>query len=221
MSKTQSLTELLFAGGWVGGVIFLLSLAACTLVILFLLQFRRKVLIPSELIAEMTALLESGRIRQVMERCRQEPCAFTNALLAGLQNGDAGFGAVERSVEETIAEETAAMYRKVELLSVIGNIAPMLGLLGTVIGMVLAFGELAASDGLGRNLAQGIYFALVTTVEGLLVAIPSLLAYALFNNRVAALSTELTHALEATIRPLRKGIQSRAASVPQPPIPPS
>ena len=204
VKKTQKFTELVLAGGWVGAIIFLLSLIACTLVIHFLLVFRRSVLMPSDFQKEVTTLLESGRIRQAMEQCRREPSPFANALLAGLLNGESGMGAVERGVEDAVAEETATMYRKVEYLSVIGNIAPMLGLLGTVIGMVMAFGELAASDGLGRNLAQGIYFALVTTVEGLLVAIPALLAYALFNSRVAVLASELTHSLETAIRPLRK-----------------
>ena len=72
----------------------------------------------------------------------------------------------------------------------------MLGLLGTVVGMVSTFGELAVADGSGRNLAGGIYFALVTTVDGLLVAIPVLVAHAVLNARGAARFAELVQRLD-------------------------
>ncbi|MBO7679905.1 MAG: MotA/TolQ/ExbB proton channel family protein, partial [Thermoguttaceae bacterium] len=89
-------------------------------------------------------------------------------------------------------------------------------LLGTVLGMVAAFGELAASDGLGHfaNLAQGIYFALVTTVDGLLVAIPALALYSYFNHRVASFSAEAAELATEMFRPLKRHFLSRGAVPP-------
>ena len=88
----------------------------------------------------------------------------------------------------------------------IGNLAPMLGLLGTVVGMILAFKTVAETQGAARaaDLAQAIYLALVTTVEGLIVAIPSLAAYAYFRNRVDELMAEVAVTLQQLLAPLRR-----------------
>ena len=82
----------------------------------------------------------------------------------------------------------------------------MLGLLGTVLGMVSTFGELAVSDGSGRNLANGIYFALVTTVEGLIVAIPVLVARAWLNARIADRVSDSVQKLDAIFEPAKRAL---------------
>ena len=149
-------------------------------------------------------------------------------LHAGLSEVDGGYSAVEKAMEDAIAEQTARLYRKIEYLSVIGNIAPMLGLLGTVIGMIVAFREVASTQGAARaaDLAEGIYLALVTTVEGLLVAIPSLAAFAVFRNRVDQLVAETTYAAQHAVTPfkkLRRAHRGAAAASPAapPPVPPT
>ena len=212
----STLWELVKAGGWIGGILFLLSLAACSLAIQLLMTIRRKTLLPLPLAEEVGAALERGRLSAAMERCGQDRSFLAQVLLGGLKNFDGGWDDVEEGASEALASETARLYRRTEFLSVIGNIAPMLGLLGTVLGMVAAFGELAASDGLGRfaNLAQGIYFALVTTVDGLLVAIPSLCVYSFFNHRVATLSAETAALVEELLRPLRRHFLSQRGAGP-------
>lgn len=210
---------LIKAGGWIGVIIFMLSLAACTLTIQLLLKIRRSVLLPNELIDEFGALVEKGRLQSALESCRRHPSLLASILTAGLKNFEAGWDDVEKGAGESLAQETARLYRRNDFLAVIGNISPMLGLLGTVLGMVTAFGELAASDGLGRfaNLAQGIYFALVTTVDGLLVAIPALALYSFFNHRVASISSEAAELATELFRPLKRHFLSRAG-VPTAPL---
>src|ERR671914_570403 len=99
---------------------------------------------------------------------------------------------VEKAMEDATAEQAARLFRRIEYLSVIGNIAPMVGLLGTVTGMLLAFKQVADTEGSAgaAQLADGIYQALVTTVAGLIIAIPSLGAFALFRSRVDQLVAE-------------------------------
>lgn len=210
------------AGGWIGVIIFILSLAACTLTIQLLLKIRRSVLLPNELIDEFGALVEKGRLQSALESCRRHPSLLGSVLTAGLKNFEAGWDDVEKGAGESLAQETARLYRRNDFLAVIGNIAPMLGLLGTVLGMVTAFGELAASDGLGRfaNLAQGIYFALVTTVDGLLVAIPALALYSFFNHRVASISSEAAELATELFRPLKRHFLTRAGAAAVPPAQP-
>ncbi len=128
-------------------------------------------------------------------------------------------------MEDAAAEQSARLFRKIEYLSVIANIAPMIGLLGTVIGMIFAFQEVAATQGQARaaDLATGIYQALVTTVGGLLVAIPTLAAFAIFRNRVDQLVAEGSYMAQHVFAPLkRKRHPPRTnAGQPRPPAPPA
>src|SRR5204862_5694787 len=105
-----------------------------------------------------------------------------------------------------MAEQSARLFRKLEFMSVIGNIAPMLGLLGTVTGMLFAFYEIAQQKGTAgaADLAVGIYQALVTTVVGLIIAIPSLGAFAFFRNRIDQIMAEAASAANHAFTPLRK-----------------
>jgi biopolymer transport protein ExbB len=106
---------------------------------------------------------------------------------------------------------------------VIGSLAPMLGLLGTVTGMLMAFQEVATSQGKAgaADLAEGIYQALVTTVVGLIIAIPALGAFAVFRNRVDGLVAEAAYMVQHAFGPLkRRGSAPAVAAVPAPPPPP-
>ena len=113
---------------------------------------------------------------------------------------------MEKALEDATAEQSARLFRKIEYLSVIGNIAPMVGLLGTVTGMILAFQRVATTQGAAgaADLAEGIYQALVTTVGGLIVAIPSLGAFAIFRNRVDQLAAEAAYAAQRVFASLKK-----------------
>ncbi|MED5447403.1 MAG: MotA/TolQ/ExbB proton channel family protein, partial [Planctomycetota bacterium] len=102
-----------------------------------------------------------------------------------------GYAAVEKSMEDASAEQSARLFRKIEYRSVIGTIAPMLGLRGTVWGMIVAFQEFATKlNPPVSELAPGIYQALVTTLMGLGVAVPALSAFAIFRNRIDELVAE-------------------------------
>ncbi len=110
----------------------------------------------------------------------------TNILSAGLLRAGRPLPEVEKSLEDAAAREIAELRSRVRPLSVIGSIAPLIGLLGTVVGMIGAF-YTASSGGLGgkgETLAQGIYLALLTTAAGLAIAIPSLLCAAYFNAKI-------------------------------------
>jgi biopolymer transport protein ExbB len=215
----QSVGEILAAGGLVGLFIILLSIAAVALVIEHVMTIRAKVLMPPGLADEVRELLTAGRLGEARETCRGEPCLLGHVLGAGLAEVDGGWPAVEKAMEDATAEQSARLFRKIEYLSVIGNIAPMLGLLGTVIGMIVAFREVADTQGAARaaDLAEGIYLALVTTVEGLVVAIPALAAFAVFRNRVDQLVAEAAYVAQHAVAPVKQVRSVQTARVPQPP----
>jgi biopolymer transport protein ExbB len=211
-------------------VLLALSMATVALVIEHILSIRARILMPPGLAEEVQAQLTAGKVSGAEALCRQKPSFLAFVLQAGISELDGGWTAVEKGMEDAAAEQSARLFRKIEYLSVIANIAPMVGLLGTVVGMMFAFEEVADSEGraLARDLAQGIYQALVTTVGGLIVAIPSLGAFAVFRNRVDQLVAEGSYMAQHVFAPLkrRRGQQRRTAATGQqgssasPPPPP-
>jgi len=204
--------EIIFSGGIPGVVIIItlvgISIVALSLVVEHLLTIRRSVLMPEELAQKVYQHLSQSDVPAADKLCRTKPSALAAVLRSGLAETSGGWAAVEKSMEEALAEQAARLLRKIDYLSVIGNIAPMIGLLGTVIGMIFAFQEVANTQGAARaaELASGIYQALVTTVGGLIIAIPSLAAFAVFRNRVDGLIAE------AAIAPVKRALQARARS---------
>lgn len=202
----DSFWQIVTAGGWVGVLIILLSVAAAALAIEHAMTIRAGVLMPAGLGDRVREMLKNRQLADALQQCKLRPSCLAYVLHAGLSEVDGGWSAVEKGMEDALAEQSARLFRKIEYLSLIGNIAPMLGLLGTVIGMIMAFREVADSQGAARaaDLAQGIYLALVTTVEGLVVAIPSLAAFSVFRNRVDQLMAETAYAAQHAVTPLKR-----------------
>ena len=218
----RGFVQIVFSGGWPGFLIILLllglSMTAAYLVFEQLMTLRRREIVPPGVGEKFRELLSQGKVGEAEALCRDKPCFLSFVLLSGLAEVEGGWAAVEKSLEDATAEQSARLYRKIEYLSVIGNIAPMVGLLGTVVGMIFAFHQVAVSHGSAgaADLAEGIYQALVTTVGGLIVAIPALGAFAVFRNRVDQLVVEASYMAIHSFAPLKR----RRTSKKQPPSPP-
>lgn len=209
--RQNSFFDLVRAGGLIGYVIILLSFVAVALMIEHALTIRQNVQIPPGFGEKVLQSLNQGQFVPALQLCKSEPSVLGQVLYAGMSEYELGWHAVEKGAEEALAEHAARLYRKIEYLNVIGNIAPMLGLLGTVVGMIYAFQQLAESEGYARaaDLAEGIYLALVTTVQGLVVAIPSLAVFSVFSNRIAFLTAETTLVAEQVLLPVKKSLQKK------------
>ena len=116
----------------------------------------------------------------------------SNVLKAGVLRAGRPLPEVEKAMEDAAARETAAMRSRNRPLNVVGSVAPLVGLLGTVVGMIFAF-RVSSQAGLGKAelLAEGIYLALMTTAAGLTIAIPCLLLVAWFNAMVERYMREM------------------------------
>lgn len=222
----QGLFSIVFSGGPIGVSIMLLllalSLTAAYLGFEHLLTIRRGELMPEGFADQVRELLLAGRVVEADRACREQPCLLSFVLLNGLAELDTGWTAVEKAMEDAMAEQSARLFRRVEYLSVIGNLAPMVGLLGTVVGLIMAFYEVASTQGAAGagELAGGIYHALVSTVAGLIVAIPSLGVFAIFRNRIDQLIAEAAYLAQHAMAPLkRRRLRSQASSA-APPAPP-
>ncbi len=219
----SSLVEIIFAGGVTGvlivALLLLLSMVALALVVEHALTIRRSVLAPDELATALKNELAQGRGTQAVQLCDASPSPLGAVVKAALLEADIGWSSAEKAMEDEGAEQAAQLFRKIEYLSLVGNIAPMVGLLGTVVGMIFAFREVAETQGAARaaDLASGIYQALVTTVGGLLVAIPSLAAYAVFRNRVDGQMGEVMSTAREILRPVKRAISLRRNQAGGPP----
>lgn len=183
--RMMSLGQLFDAGGTIGYIITALSVLMVALVVEHLFSLRRNALMPPGLAESIHHHLALRHFDEARQQCQFQPSFLAYVLSAGLREADLGYDAVEKGLEDSATEQAARLYRKIEYLSVIGTIAPMLGLLGTVWGMILAFMEFEQkANPQVSELAPGIYKALVTTLQGLCVAIPALAAFAHFRNRI-------------------------------------
>ena len=193
---------------------FLLALSAVSIgyTIRVALLYRKSVVLPMATRAGVEELIAVKKYRQAIALADADPSYLGTVTAAGLREAANGYAAMERAIEEMGDAQTTRILRPLEYLNVLGNIAPMLGLFGTVYGMIVAFQQLVASGGSPdpAQLAGGISTALVTTFWGLVVAMPALTAYALMRNKIDALTSEGMILAEELISPFKPSPQISA-----------
>ena len=190
--------EAIGQGGAIGFVIIGLSVLAGTLVVEHFMSIKRDKLAPPEAIDEIEELLQEGNYQEALEYCEAEPTFFTRIMAAGIRKLGHSFGTLEKAVEEMEDEEAVKLHQKIGWLSLIAGISPMMGLFGTVTGMVGAFSTIATAKGgvEPADFAGDIQLALITTVLGLAVAIPVTAMFVFFRNRVTMLTLEIGAIIE-------------------------
>ena len=200
--ETDTVTHLetLLGGGTIGYIIMALSIVALALIMMHFVQIRRSKLLPSEQLGVLESLLAAGKVQDALEYC-MDPMndSYLTRILAGglLRYQRSAFGPFElkNALEEAGEDQSARLYRSTDALGVIGTIAPLLGLLGTVWGMVGAFKTLHSDS----DLASNISVALVTTLLGLTLAIPCVALFSFFRNRIDGLSSETAGEIERLV----------------------
>lgn len=192
-SSGLTIGMVLEGAGPIGWFILFVSVISLSLIIEHFVSIRRDKLAPPEIIDQMHELFDQENYQEAMELCEAEPNIFTNVVGAALHRMAGGFEAMEAAVQEVGEEESVKLHQKISYLSLIGTIAPMLGLFGTVTGMILAFTIIAEKKGAADpgDLAIGISQALVTTFLGLFVAIPTMVFFFFFRNKVVMLVLEI------------------------------
>ncbi len=208
---------------WLGsGVIwFLLGLNVFSLGLMGRLSWEntRNAMVPPDMVVTMSNLLDGGKYKEAIEAAGGEGSHFSRLMHAALEEAKHGYGAMMRRLEQSGEELTTHRLRSIEHLNVLGQVSPMIGLFGTVYGMILAFQGIVLAGGNADPvlLAGGIGTALTTTFWGLVVAIPALAGYAVIRNRVDELSMEAMTEAEGLLgrfrpRPASQGHGSEVRS---------
>lgn len=184
-------------GGYLMLPLALASLLALALGLERFIALGRQRVLPAGFMEELTvAWNEDSSGEQAVEFCETSDCAAGHIFGAGVTRAKLGTEAVEKAIEDVGSREADKMKRSLRPLSIIATVSPLLGLLGTVYGMIDAFEKTSSSGGTAKTamLATGIYEALVTTAAGLTIAIPVLLLYQFLLGRVDKLIDEIDEA---------------------------
>ena len=195
---------------WLGTLIIwfllLLSATSVAMMVRYAADSRRAIIIPDELLARARALLSERRVAELEELTEAQPSFLARVIKAALSEHAFGHAAIWHAADQAGETNSVHMMRRIEPLNIIGNVAPMIGLFGTVYGMILAFREIVASGGTPDpvNLASGIGTALVTTFWGLVVAIPALAGYAMLRNRIDELTADAMRQTDEMLAPFRE-----------------
>jgi biopolymer transport protein ExbB len=201
----QTLLELIVAGGPLNIgfllVLGLFSLVALSVILERLVNLTEGKLIPPDFARGLQELIrrKEDEPRMFRELCERHPSVSATVLRAGTLRAGRPVPEVEKAMEDTAARELGALRGRVRPLTVLASAGPLVGLLGTAVGMILVFRTASeVGSGQARLLAEGIYLKLETTVAGLLVAIPSVLFGAYFNSRTEKLMRRVDeHLMEA------------------------
>ncbi len=174
-------------------IIFLaISFTFVAFFVMNLLVSRRDSICPLHLVEAFEAHLNEKRYQEAYELAKADESLLGQVLASGLSKLSTGYDNALASMQETGQEESLKLDQRLSILALVGTIAPMFGLLGTVDGMVASFQVIARSSTTPKpsELAQGISMALVTTLVGLWLAIPAIMAFNLLKNRQTKLLLE-------------------------------
>ena len=175
-------------------VIFLvLSFGLVALLVMCFMQFRSAVILPPTLIEQVEARLNGKQYEEAYELVKNDESYLGRVLAAGMGKLKRGYPAAVEAMQAAGSEEAMNLEHKISYISLVGALAPMFGLLGTVDGMVTAFMLIAQRDTAPKpsELAVGISQALVTTLIGLWLAIPAIACYGLFRNWLQRFNAEV------------------------------
>jgi biopolymer transport protein ExbB len=168
-----------------------LSVVGLTIIIQGFIKNRRSVFLPDTSINQIREMIGQRKFKELIEFTDADPSFVSRALNPALKRAPS-FSSMKEAMETSIGEQTAEQFRKIEYLNIIGNLGPLLGLLGTVLGMIEAFSAMHAAGGNANpaQLAHGISKALAHTMLGLLLAVPCLAAFGVLRTIVDRLTVQ-------------------------------
>jgi len=213
--RTSTLFEqFVTSGGWIVWFILLpMSFLTVYLAVEYSLTIRQKLLIPAGVADEIVEMAQqvgqSGLIKGLAER----DDLLSRAVSKAVAKGGADWFRMREVFFESLQEQALGLARRIEWVNLIGNVSPMVGLFGTVVGMIQLFNAIVVAGGQPQpaQLAGGISVALVTTFWGLLIAIPALTVYGVFRNRIETLANLAVTEGENILPKIRRIIEKQKA----------
>jgi len=214
--ETKSLTDFIKAGKTVGHTIILLSFVGIALVIDSALRVTSGKLVPPLLVRQAVSLAREARLGEIVRLSRASDSLLGRILGKVLAQRPLSLASAREALQEEGSKEVTRLQHRVGYIGFIAAVAPMLGLLGTVTGMIYSFNVLGTVKTAAQadELAVGVAEALVTTCEGLIVAIPLMFFHLYFRGRVTRIGQEAAGVCDSVMRGLAAVVEARTTGRP-------
>ena len=212
--KINTLYWLMQVSGPIGVLIFFLSIYFVAVAVKQAIELRLSVAAPPETVDAATKLIEERKPKDLLALLNEDDSFFSQALTAGISELRFGIEEAREKLDRKAEVLTVKMERSISILAVIGTLGPMIGLLGTLQGMISSFSVIAMSGVAldAARVAEGISQALVITFEGVLLSVPAIFLYSIFRNRISQISVETTMLADDCLRSVYRLLKSKPGS---------
>ncbi len=193
------------ASGPIGFGLLLLSIYFTALVIKLFLEFRVSEAVPAALVEKLETAIKDKKFQEAYDACRENDSFLARLVRTGVANLPNGRAEAKESMQTVQDEVVTHMEARISYLAIIGSLGPMIGLVGTIAGMIASFQEIATAAGAQpkpEKVAEGISTALFITLEGVSLAVPAIFFFAFFRNRIAVIAMESAKVADRTITAL-------------------
>jgi biopolymer transport protein ExbB len=209
--------EFLQQGGPVMWPLSICSILAVAIIVERVINLRPSKVLPQDEVEHLGSLIDGGLLEQAEDYCERRPGPLTNIVAAALEARGESPEGIRQVVEDQGRQEVPRLQKFLGVLGTVASVSPLLGLLGTVLGMIEVF-RVVSTQGIGQaqSLAGGISQAMITTASGLTIAIPALVAYNVFSDKANALILEMERLALAFIKQI---VRQRARVSDEQPVP--
>jgi biopolymer transport protein ExbB len=193
------------ASGPIGAFLVLLSIYFTALVIRLFLEFRVSEAVPVALVDKLEAAIRDKKFQDAYDVCKDNDSFLARLVRTGIANLPSGRTEAKEAMQSVSEEMVTLLEMKISYLAIIGTLGPMIGLVGTIMGMIMSFQEIATAGGAQprpEKVAEGISTALFITLEGVSLSVPAIFFFAFFRNRIAQMSMEASRVADRTINSL-------------------
>ena len=210
----NTLYWLLQVSGPIGIFIFGLSVYFVAVAFKQALELRMSVAAPPEMLEGVNQLIEEKKTKELVALINQDDSYFSQSLAAGIAELRFGIEEAREKLDRKAEVLTVQMERSISVLAVIGTLGPMIGLLGTLKGMISSFSVIAMSGVAleAAKVAEGISEALVITFEGVLLSVPAIFLYSFFKNRISQISVETTMLADDCLRSVNRLLKPKTGA---------
>jgi biopolymer transport protein ExbB len=203
--EKSALRWFLEAAGPIGIFLVFISVYMVQLIIRLFMELRASEAVPPALVDRIEGAIKERKFQEAYDACRDNESFLARLVRTGIANLPNGRPEAKEAMTQTAEEVVTGMEQRIGYLAIIGQLGPLIGLVGTILGMIMSFNEIARATGAQprpEKVALGISTALVITLLGISLSVPAIFFFALFRNRVALLTMEATRVADRVINSL-------------------
>ena len=212
-AKKSLLRWAIEASGPIGFFLLCLSIYFTALVIKLFMELRVSEAVPAALVERLETAIKERKFQEAYDACRDNESFLARLVRSGVAALPNGRSEAKEAMSDTQDEVVTGLESRISYLAIIGTLGPMIGLVGTIAGMIASFQEIATAAGQQpqpHKVAEGISTALFITLEGVSLAVPAIFFFAFFRNRIAMMTTESAKVADRTISALLAAAKSKA-----------